>query len=126
MAFVCEECLDPNVVSMFRSFERCEVCHKSRSCADVPIGWAKEGLIDVNSKTPLLVAKSITNLGTSCPTQWEGITEKGEHIYIRYRFGYLYVRVGDDQVFQTNYGDDMGGVMTSEKMLELTGIKILD
>ncbi len=30
----------------------------------------------------------LKNMGTQCPTQWEGWTEDGHAIYVRYRNGY--------------------------------------
>lgn len=35
----------------------------------------------------------------ACPSSWEGRTEDGREVYARYRWGYLSVRVGDEQVF---------------------------
>lgn len=37
-----------------------------------------------------------------CPTQWEGVTDDGLPIYIRYRHGDISVRVDDEEIF---YGD---------------------
>jgi hypothetical protein len=31
----------------------------------------------------------------ACPSQWEGITDKGRPVYVRYRYGVLSVEVGD-------------------------------
>jgi hypothetical protein len=36
----------------------------------------------------------IHNLGTTCPTQWEGATDDDRDVYVRYRHGRLTVRLG--------------------------------
>lgn len=41
--------------------------------------------------------KSIKDLGTSCPTQFEGETEDGKYIYIRYRWDKLTVRLAPSE-----------------------------
>jgi hypothetical protein len=38
--------------------------------------------------------KTITQTCFACPSQWEGETEDGRPIYIRYRWGCLSVRIG--------------------------------
>ena len=37
--------------------------------------------------------KIIKNTCPACPSQWEGKTDKGRDIYIRYRWGYLTVQI---------------------------------
>ncbi len=63
------------------------------------------------------------------PSQWEGITEDGRHIYIRYRWGRLMMGLGQtpDQavsnagnLLHTQIGDDFDGYMATEDMLSHT------
>jgi hypothetical protein len=46
---------------------------------------------------PLLVITSIKNTCGACPAQWEGRTQDGEYVYIRYRWGYLSIRAGETE-----------------------------
>lgn len=45
---------------------------------------------------PIRVVK-IRDLGTSCPTQFEGETDDGKYIYIRYRYDILTVRIAETE-----------------------------
>lgn len=42
-----------------------------------------------------LTLTSFNKTCEACPAQWEGRTTKDEPIYIRYRWGYLSVRMGE-------------------------------
>ena len=65
----------------------------------------------------MIKVTSITQTCSACPAQWEGITEDNRKIYVRYRWGYLSVRIGeiDDmeewaavtgaEIFVIDYGD---------------------
>lgn len=39
---------------------------------------------------PLVIAR-IEQTCTACPAQWDAWTDDGEYVYIRYRWGYLFV-----------------------------------
>jgi len=64
----------------------------------------------------------------ACPSQWEGKTEDGHTIYIRYRWGHLSVRVSystsedisdavmGKEIISLSYGDGMSGVMSYEEL----------
>lgn len=68
----------------------------------------------------------------ACPAQWEGSLEDKRMIYIRYRWGWLSVRVSkeatDDiadavrgkEIFGMYYGNDMDGTMLFETLMRLT------
>jgi hypothetical protein len=67
--------------------------------------------------------KKIVETCSACPAQWEGSLDDGRAIYIRYRFGYLSIRVSPDptddimkaveteEVFGTDYGGVWDGCM---------------
>lgn len=52
----------------------------------------------------------------ACPSQWEGATEDGEHVYIRYRWGFLSAQVGNEDVYSASHGDGLDGNMSDEDM----------
>lgn len=62
----------------------------------------------------------------ACPSQWEGRTAAGEHVYIRYRGGRLSLGIGpteDDAVGSDHAvlerGDPLDGVMDTGTMIAL-------
>jgi hypothetical protein len=74
----------------------------------------------------------ITNTCEGCPSQWEGTLSDGRMIYVRYRWGFLSVRVSDQPtqhvsdavggnvIFEEPYGDDLSGVMSFTELVQLT------
>jgi hypothetical protein len=42
----------------------------------------------------MIKIKEITKTCGACPAQWEGTTIENEPVYIRYRWGYLSIRIG--------------------------------
>jgi hypothetical protein len=65
----------------------------------------------------------------ACPSQWEGRTDDGRAVYVRYRWGHLSVRVGKDitaavrnrdEVFNAVVGHSYDGLMTYDKLKDLT------
>jgi len=84
----------------------------------------------------------------ACPSQWEGETEDGRAIYVRYRHGYLSAGVGstmDDAVtagwnfealgsepgdgvliHSEKVTDENDGVMSTAEMLERTGLSYVE
>lgn len=70
----------------------------------------------------------------ACPSQWDGMTDDGRKVYVRYRFAEGYVRVGaigDHDEFAGVNGDvvaefteeganEFDGCMSEERMKELT------
>jgi hypothetical protein len=69
--------------------------------------------------------KSLTKTCDACPAQWEGETVDGGIFYARYRWGYLYVTVDGENVFELDYGGGYDGSMTTDEMLRLTGIEVV-
>src|SRR3954464_14370014 len=85
---------------------------------------------------PLLLTE-LRQTCSTCPSQWEGLTEDGRPVYIRFRHGWLSVQVGSvggdvwsavdgEEIFVLEHGgigsyrDFAGdGVMTSEGMVDL-------
>ena len=67
----------------------------------------------------------------SCPSQWEGLTDDNRRVYVRYRWGWLVVRVGapgdtdefagvrGEEVLCLGYGDDFDGYMTYNTLKRL-------
>lgn len=71
----------------------------------------------------MLIVKKVYRTCTACPAQWEGILEDGQAIYVRYRWGFLSVRVPGvegQEVFGETLGDFLHGFMTYETLKEKT------
>lgn len=62
----------------------------------------------------------IVNTCTACPSQWSGVTDDEKEVYVRYRWGYLSVDVGEDCVFEANPGDSLDGYMDFDELKEHT------
>lgn len=85
----------------------------------------------------MIKVKKIVETCGACPAQWEGSLEDGRTIYIRYRYGYLAVRVSliptedvweavrGEEIFGTDYGDAWDGCMDMKVLAKLTE-EILD
>ena len=56
----------------------------------------------------------ITQTCYACPSQWEGETVDGEHIYIRYRWGNLRIDLNGSTIFEQVMGDSLDGVIEWE------------
>ena len=52
-----------------------------------------------------------------CPSQWEGRSEFGNEVYIRYRHGTLSLDINDEEVVSMEIGNGMDGVMNTDDML---------
>lgn len=65
--------------------------------------------------TPVIITR-IVNTCPACPSQWEGITDDGRCIYIRYRHDSLRIGIGrtqdeavaDDTTYTAHIGDGYG------------------
>ena len=42
----------------------------------------------------MIVVTEIVQTCGACPSQWEGKTADGRHVYVRYRYGFLQVGIG--------------------------------
>lgn len=80
-----------------------------------------------------LVVVEVARTCQSCPSQWEGWTADGQHIYARYRSGVLRVGVGDspdaavehamfgtDSAFVNEIGDRYDGTLAYETLVRAT------
>ena len=66
----------------------------------------------------------------ACPAQWSGRTEDGKWVYVRYRWGFLSVRVAEgdnvyaavngDEVFGKECGGEYDGFMSLAELIEHT------
>lgn len=67
----------------------------------------------------------------ACPSQWEGTTDEGWFVYARYRHGWFsldhapsreaWTKMWKDwEVLSGQHGDDLDGVMSDEKLREIT------
>lgn len=66
-----------------------------------------------------------------CPSQWEGLTEQNEFVYIRYRFGTLTIQMSASggnisdainighMVFAKSFSERLDGKMTSEELIQI-------
>lgn len=58
----------------------------------------------------------------ACPSQWEGHTDDGQPVYVRYRHGFLSVRLGGcsgQEIILRESELDRDGYMTIEELGEL-------
>ena len=74
----------------------------------------------------------LTKTCGACPAQWEGVVEDGRMIYIRFRWGWLSVRVsneatkdisdavGGKEIFGIKHGAYNDGFMEFEELEKLT------
>ncbi len=77
--------------------------------------------------------KKIVETCSACPSQWEGSLEDGRTLYIRYRHGYLSIRlspeptndvmkaVGGEEIFGTEHGGAWDGCLDLQTVTELSG-----
>jgi len=75
----------------------------------------------------------LTNTCNACPAQWEGWLNDGRAIYIRYRWGYLSVRVSEEatkdiadavsgnEIYGRRIGHGLDGFMDYDILKEKTG-----
>ena len=54
----------------------------------------------------------------ACPAQWEGATDDGLYVYVRYRWGWLKAEVGGVIEFHQRTGAAMDGFMEDDEMHE--------
>lgn len=75
--------------------------------------------------------KSLKCTCSACPSQWEGLTERNEALYIRYRWGRLTIQLSEQDgtirdaiisgriLYQKQIGDEFGGVIDIEEVMEI-------
>lgn len=66
-----------------------------------------------------MVLRNLRQTCYACPSQWEALTEDGQFVYIRYRWGQLTLGVGDTLTeavgnvsFSKQVGDSLDGAMS--------------
>ena len=69
-----------------------------------------------------LTLRELTMTCTALPSAWEGVTDDGRKIYVKYRYGKLQVRLDDVLVYLRDFHDPYGGIMSTVEMLEQTGL----
>ena len=69
------------------------------------------------SKKKKILIENFEQTCYACPSQWEGVTEKGEYIYIRYRWGYLRITVDRVEIYGESLSDDGWDGLLDEKDL---------
>jgi hypothetical protein len=72
----------------------------------------------------MVIVNELEKTCDACPSQWEGKTIDGRHVYVRYRWGWLQVGFGpsldaavDDDTIGKQLGDSFDG------FLDLDGLK---
>lgn len=80
----------------------------------------------------MIVVKEIEQTCEVCPSQWEGITDDDRCIYIRYRWGFLSVRIGSPGdksefagvrgkgILRKQLGDSYEGILSYKELLKAT------
>ena len=71
----------------------------------------------------MITVKGLRITCFACPSQWEGITDDDQEVYIRYRWGHLSVRVSGTKIFSRQIGNEYDGVLDTTDMLAITGIR---
>jgi len=74
---------------------------------------------------------AIQQTGTACPSQWVGLTEDGQTLYIRYRNGCLMVGLGanldeavSNDIFFLDRDMPFDGFITLNEVSQLTGMDL--
>ena len=80
-------------------------------------------------KEPMITVIELARTCFACPSQWEGTTDRGKYIYIRYRWGYLEVELAENEnawrfghyqsIYDMQVGDDLDGSMGNRVLIEL-------
>jgi len=79
----------------------------------------------------MIEVKSVAQTCSACPAQWEGETSDARPIYVRYRWGYLSVSIGEPgqdifgavegpEVFGKEVGGGLQGFMTYAELRRIT------
>jgi len=64
--------------------------------------------------------KSLIQTCSACPTQYNGETDDGKYVYIRYRFGKLSMEIDHKVIYVGYIGDALDGCISLDKIKELT------
>ena len=80
-----------------------------------------------------MTVKNLAQTCSACPSQWEFVTDGYRNAYVRYRWGYLSVRVSEEaggdavrgiEILGRQIGDNFNGIIDWEEVLNL--IKDID
>ena len=74
-----------------------------------------------------MILKNLVNTCYACPAQWDAETEDGRPVYIRYRWGFLSIRILDsrdsvlhgEEIYGEQIGDEMDGYLPQEQLLDI-------
>ena len=77
-----------------------------------------------------MIVNDLVQTCSACPSQWEFRTFENRPVYVRYRWGYLSIRIGyknadiDDavsglEIYGEDLGDEWDGFLEEEKLLEI-------
>ncbi len=64
----------------------------------------------------MIVVREIRKTCGACPAQWEGWTVDGRSVYVRYRWGFLSIRVGGESYYEDTVGDGLHGCMEYDSL----------
>lgn len=59
----------------------------------------------------------LKRISDGCPTQWRGVSELGESVYIRYRFGNLDVIIKGQHADSRPFGEEFLGIMSDAQLV---------
>ena len=77
-----------------------------------------------------MIIKELEQLCGACPAQWEFRTFEDRPVYVRYRWGYLSIRIGDpgedidgavsgQEIYGEQLGGEWDGAIEEEKIIEI-------
>ena len=78
----------------------------------------------------MIKIKTLNCVCSCCPSQWKGVTENNETIYINYRYGQLKIQLSEVDgtlrdalnsvpVYLDQIGDEWDSKMNTEKLMEI-------
>jgi hypothetical protein len=68
----------------------------------------------------MITITDLTETCSACPTQFEGKTSDGKDVYIRYRFGHLYITVNKEYIYSQSIGSGLDGVISLSQIKNAT------
>ena len=99
-----------------------EPSHASRCYPTAP----NEVLVNLDIPLPVRVRK-LVDMGGPHPSQWQGRTESGDYIFVRYRYGRLWIGIAPDYhrtppttLLETAYGDLGDGYLSFRSLRRRT------
>lgn len=75
--------------------------------------------IVTNSSTTVEITE-LRKTCNMCPSQWSGKTSDGKEVYIRFRWGWLYIDIDGKTIFERSYGDAMSGSLTFAELKDVS------